>query len=134
MIGTRSSVALVLGGSPRADLLPPEIRAEVKAKTQRRAMIAVVVGAVAVVVAAYLPATLAATAARDRLTEEQARSALLVGEKGKYVSVEQVEAQLAAAKTARVVGASTEIDWQAYLANVRAIRHNHVQHSDHLAD
>jgi hypothetical protein len=120
MIGRKSSGALVLGGSPRADLLPPEIKAEVKAKAQRRTMIAVVVGAVVVVIAAYLPATLAATTASDRLVDEQSRSATLLGEKGKYVSVEQLEAQLAAAKAARVVGSSTEIDWSSYLAGVAA--------------
>jgi hypothetical protein len=120
MIGSKASGALILGGSPRADLLPPEIKAEVKAKAQRRTMIAVVVGAVAVVVAAYLPASLAATAASDRLVLEQSRSAALLGEKGKYVSVEQLEAQLAAAKAARVVGASTEIDWSSYLYGVAA--------------
>jgi hypothetical protein len=120
MIGRKSSGALVLGGSPRADLLPPEIKAEVKAKRQRRTMIGVVVGAVVVVVAAYLPATVAATNASGQLVDEQSRTAALLGEKGKYASVEQLEAQLAAAKAARVVGASTDIDWSSYLSGVVA--------------
>jgi hypothetical protein len=118
MIGRKSVSSLVLGGSPRADLLPPEVKAGVKAKAQRRLMIAVVAAALLVVVGAYVPANLAATNARESLSQETARSEALLREKSEYIIVEQLEAQVAAAKAARVVGASTEIDWEAYLASV----------------
>lgn len=111
---------LVVGGEPRAILLPPEVGLRRKAKQLRRTLGLALVGVVLVAAAGYGAATLAAIQSQAALAGAQGRTAELLNEQTKYIEVNQVQDQVDTAEAARQVGASTEIDWEAYLQAIRA--------------
>lgn len=112
---------LVVGGEPRVDLLPTEVRKRRKDKATRRALGWGVIGTVALVVAATLASTVGAIIGQSQLLDAQGRTADLLSEQAKYAIVRQVQAQVDTATAAREVGGSTDIDWKGYLQNIRAI-------------
>jgi len=110
---------LVIGGNQRLDLLPPEVRAERRGQKQRRRLTAGVVGATLVVALGVGSATALALTAQAELAAEQARTAPLLTEQGKYFAVRSLQNQITLTQAAQLVGASTEIDWKAYLDAVQ---------------
>lgn len=113
--------SLVLGGEPRVDLLPPEIKAARKAKAVRRGLAFGVLGALVVVSAGIVFASWLAAQSQEKLSDAQARTATLLAEQTKYVEVRKVQEAVDTAIDARELGASTEIDWRSYLESIRAI-------------
>jgi len=111
---------LVIGGSPRANLLPPEIRQLAKARSQRRGLLFILGLVLAIVVAGYVASTLYANESRVALAAELARSEQLLGEKAEYISVSQLEAQLQVAEDARALAVSTEVNWSEYVAALQS--------------
>lgn len=109
---------LVIGGPPRANLLPPEVGAAAKGRAMRRNATALVVLAVLIVVGAYAGATALALSAQGQLDAANARTQELIAEQGKYVEVRRVTSMLETATAAQKVGTSTEIDWKAYLVAI----------------
>jgi len=118
---SRTDQKLVIGGSPRADLLPPEIKADVKAASQRRGLFAIVVGAVVVVIAGYALASVYAAGTQSSLDSANVRTADLLTEQGKYVIARQLSDQVEISKQARIESVSTEIDWQKYLNELEKV-------------
>ena len=116
----RKDARLVLGGVPRADLLPPEVGLAAKARSLRRGLSMLVVAAMVVVGVGYGLATLRASQTQQQLDAENARTASLLAEQAKYVEVRSVNNRLKVTTAARQVGASTEINWQAYLQSIQA--------------
>lgn len=116
-----ASDALVIGGEPRVDLLPPEVKVRQKSRALRRGLAAAVVGVVVLVGVGVAAASWEAVRSQAALTGAQSRTAELLTEQTKYVKVRQVQNEVDAALTARQVGASTEVDWKAYLHKIRAI-------------
>ncbi|RDV43123.1 hypothetical protein DOE76_19450 [Leifsonia sp. ku-ls] len=117
--GSRSD-DLVIGGVPRADLLPPEVRARRKALALRRSLLLGVVGVAAVValgVAGSFAYDLQANAA---LAMEQTRTTDLLKQQAKYSDVRAMKEDIKLLQAAQEVGASTEIQWKAYLDKVQA--------------
>lgn len=112
---------LVLGGEPRADLLPPELRQAAKGKVIRRIMSLTVVLSVVLVGAGYALATMAAMQSQVLLDNANQRTTELLNEQRKYVDVRLVTATLTLAETAREIGMSSEIDWAEYLSKVQAV-------------
>lgn len=109
---------LVIGGQPRVDLLPLEVRAERKAGVQvRRAWLAVA-AVVALVAVAGGAATLYAQNATASLTSAQGETATLSQEAARYSAVKTVQGQVDLIDAARLVGGSTDVDWPSYLAKV----------------
>jgi hypothetical protein len=117
---TKDDVALVIGGEPRVDLLPLEVRKERKAKVMRRRLGVGVVGVVIVMVLAAGGAMLLSVQAQLQLLVEQSRTAELLTEQGKYIEVRKVQEQVGLVQAAQQVGVSTEIDWKKYLEGVQA--------------
>lgn len=112
--------SLVVGGVPRVDLLPQEVRAERRGgQTVRRAWLGVVAVA-ALVVIGIAGATLYATNANNTLAESQSQTSGFIAEQGKYTKVKTAREQVDLIKDAQSIGGSTEIDWTAYLAKVQA--------------
>ncbi|MGO4691325.1 hypothetical protein [Glaciibacter sp. 2TAF33] len=111
---------LVVGGEPRVDLLPLEVRKERKAKVMRRRLGLGVVGVLLLMVLAAGGATLLSAQAQLRLLVEQSRTAELLAEQGKYIEVRKVQDQVGLVQAAQQVGVSTEIDWKKYLEAVQA--------------
>jgi hypothetical protein len=119
MSGRKSqATVLVVGGMPRADLLPPEIKADAAARGQRRVLVGAVILVAAAVVAAYVGATVLSLDASVRLLAANEETNELLVKKGEYIVVRQLSDQVEVAEAARTVAMSTEIDWEAYLADV----------------
>jgi Tfp pilus assembly protein PilN len=111
---------LVVGGEPRVDLLPPEVRKERAARVIRRRLGLAVIGVFVLVVLGVAGASAFALQSQLQLAEAQARTGELLGEQLQYVEVRAVQNQVDLVKAAQQVGASTEIDWKAYLEKVKA--------------
>ncbi|GAA1440201.1 hypothetical protein [Leifsonia poae] len=111
--------ALVVGGAPRVDLLPLEVRAGRKAKRLRRGLGYGVLATVIVMVLAAGAAFAFNVAAQARMLLAQSETATLLAQQQDFVEVRQVQGQVAVAQAAQQVGASTEIDWKAYLGRVQ---------------
>ena len=106
---------IAIGAVPRADLLPPELKAEVKRRAQRRLMGGIVILAVVLVVGGYLYATVQAAANGLRLEASNATTQTLAEQKGQYVEVTQAQTQVGKNEAAQIVGVSSEINWRKYL-------------------
>ena len=117
---SRTDSKLVLGGSPRANLLPPEIETEEKAKSQRRGLFGIVALVVVVAIAAYAYSAYNASLAQAGLDQSNAQIQALVTEQAKYAEVGTLNTQLADIKSAEQIAVSTEIDWAAYTKTIRA--------------
>ena len=110
---------LVLGATPRAHLLPPEVQADRRAAALHRRLVFAVLAVVAVVARGVLGAGAASTNAQAQLAGAQATTQSLLAQELKFVKVRAVQSQVDLIKTAQEVGASTEIDWKPYLQKVQ---------------
>lgn len=112
---TSGKAPLVVGGQPRANLLPPEIvlkRAQLK--TRRALRVGVFFVFVATVAACVGVWTLASVS-QVRLDAAQAQQQALINEQLQYGEVREVQSTIATIQAGQQVGGSTEIDWRAYL-------------------
>ncbi len=118
---SRASVndVLIIGGVPRADLLPPEVKTGRKGKSLRQALAFAVVVAVIVVGAGVAWATIEAGQSQQQLEAEQARTDDLLTRQLAFAPARQMQSQVDGVKAARIVGMSTEVDWKAYLTEVK---------------
>lgn len=113
-------VALVVGGEPRVDLLPMEVRAQRRASSTRRSLGYGVAATVVVVALAGGGAAALSISAQANLATSQAETGTILAQQTKFLDVRQVQDQVALATAAQQVGASTEIDWKSYLDKVQA--------------
>ncbi|TFD06676.1 MULTISPECIES: hypothetical protein [unclassified Cryobacterium] len=111
---------LILGGEPRAELLPPELKAARQGRLLRRVMSIVAAGVVLVVIAVVATVTVQAAGAQSKLSAAEARTNELMLESAKYSEVRSIQNQIDMTAVARQLAAATEIDWRAYLVAVRA--------------
>lgn len=111
---------LVIGGPPRAELLPPEFAAEARLRTQRRGMVAVAILSVVVVGLVYGYVTLRSTVTAQLLASANAETTSLLSQQAEYALVGIVNGQIQTIEVAKLVGTSTEIEWKSYLALVQA--------------
>lgn len=112
---TVGKAPLVVGGQPRANLLPPEIVLKRKQlKTRRALRFGVVV--VAIVTGALCVASFGvSTAAQVALGATQAQQQALVLEQAKYAEVSNVQLTIDTIKAGEEVGASTEVNWRSFI-------------------
>ncbi len=114
----RKGERLLVGGVPRAELLPPELELEKKARSQRRGLVTVFVLVVLLVGVAYGAVTITAAAMQLALDSETQRTEQLLADQNQYIEVRQLAAQVAASETARQIGTSTEIDWLKFVVQL----------------
>jgi Tfp pilus assembly protein PilN len=114
-----NNAPLVVGGQPRANLLPPEIILKRKQLKTRRALrvgvVLVAIGTAAACAATFGVASVAQvqySAAVDTQTR-------LVTEQGEYQGVRDVQDTIARITAGQLVGSSTEIAWQDYLTQLQ---------------
>jgi Tfp pilus assembly protein PilN len=112
---------LIIGGEPRADLLPPEVKAGLRGKALQRGLLIAVLAVVLLVAGGVGVATWQAMQGQSTLLAAQSRTAELLTEQGKYLQVRQVQDAVKTTIAAQQVGGSTEIDWKDYLQRVRAL-------------
>ena len=111
--------ALVVGGVPRADLLPTEVLVDRRQRaTVRRAWFGVVVVGAVVALGVGI-STIDSMSSSRELRNAQDEGTTLLQQQGQYASVRDVESRTALAEAAQQVGGSTEIDWSNYLTNVQ---------------
>lgn len=110
---------LLIGGEPRVDLLPPEVRAQGSAKQTRRYLALGVVGVLVLTLGGVVLATFTAMQAQNDLQTEQARTQTILLQQQKYGEVRQVQTEVSLVEAGRKVGLSTEVDWKAYLLAVQ---------------
>ena len=113
-------VGLVIGGMPKADLLPPEIKAGERARAQRRGLLAIFVLAVVVVGAGYLGANILAESSRAALALANSQTGAILAEQAQFAEVSEAQQGVDAVEAARMSAMSTEIDWGAQLDAVNA--------------
>lgn len=111
---------VVFGGVPRADLLPPEIRREHSGRKTRRKLLWAVVAVILVVFIGTGTSYYFALTSQLSLLAAQERTNELLTEQQKYSEVRVIQTELSDVEAAQKVGASTEIDWKAYLDKVEA--------------
>lgn len=112
---------LVLGAPPRADLLPPELKAEEKLRSQRRGLVGVAVLAVFLVAAGYVYAVFSAQSAASNLAAANAQTQSLLDQKNKYIEVRELSDQRDTIKLLRQVAVYNEVDWREYFVRVATI-------------
>lgn len=110
---------LIVGGEPRVDLLPPEVKAQRKAAGMRRRLVLAVVAVALLAIAGTLGARAFAGQSAERLSAAQSDAARLLAQQRSYRDVVGVQNDVALAAAAQQVGGSTEIDWQAYLDQIQ---------------
>lgn len=119
-MSAKDATGLVIGGEPRIDFLPPEVKQRKQSRKTRRSLIALVVIVMVACAAGYVFATSLALQSQLALADEQAKTSALLSEQAKYAEARTVSGQVAATQNARLVGTAHEILWQAYLAELNA--------------
>lgn len=109
-----------IGGVPRVDLLPAEVRAAAASRVLRRRLGVGLLGVVTVVVLMVTAASVVTVGKTLQLLDAQATTGELLGEQTKYVDVRRVQQDLSAVSAARMVGSFTEVQWREYLQAVQA--------------
>ncbi|TFD87777.1 hypothetical protein [Cryobacterium serini] len=109
----------VIGGDPRVDLLPPEITAEHKGRRLRRGLAVAVVAVMLVTGAGIAAATWEAERSQASLAVVQARTTELLAAQGEYIEVRRAQEEVDVTVEARRLAASVDVDWNAYLQQIR---------------
>lgn len=109
-----------VGGAPRVDLMPPEIRVKRAQLRTRRSLRLVLLGVFVVVVAGCVGAWTLGTVAQTSLSAAQAQQQQLVAQQATYSNVTTLNSSIALIKAGQKVGDSTEIDWDSYLSKLQA--------------
>lgn len=117
----RDQGALVYGGIPRANLMPPEVALRRKESARRRGLIALAGAVVAVTIAGVVGSYLYASAAEQRLADERRTTEQLLATQLEYVEVTQVRSQLQSITDVRTELATVEVLWREQLTPYLAV-------------
>lgn len=109
---------LVLGASPRVDLLPPEVADRKRGAAVRRGLILGVLGAVVLSAGGYAAASVQAIDASAKYDDARLETTELLAAQSEYANVSALSQQIGTVSDARQAGAMTEIDWQAFYQRV----------------
>lgn len=115
---TVGKAPLVVGGQPRANLLPPEIVVKRKQLKTRRALRVGVFFVFVATAAACVGVWALGSVSQVQLALAQDQSSALVTEQLSYGEVRDVQTTIATIKAGEEVGASTEINLRDYLAQL----------------
>ena len=112
---------LIIDGEPRADLLPPELKAKRAGRALHRALTIVLVGVAVIMGASIGAVSITAAVKQNELATATLRTDEILMETTKYAEISRVQDQYDVTLLVRALGLSTEVDWQAYLAEIRTI-------------
>lgn|GEM_PF-2612508 len=111
---------VVLGATPRADLLPLSVKEAIRRRPiVRRLMIMVFLVAVVTILVVF-GATLLEGQARALLTQEQARSQTLLLQQLEFAEARAISGAVDETLAARAIATAREADWNALLSEIRA--------------
>jgi Tfp pilus assembly protein PilN len=117
----RPGGSLAIGGAPRVDLMPPEIRVKRSQLRLRRSLRLGLFAVAGVVVLACGGTVAMSTLSNVGLQAAQSQEASLLQQQNQFADVKSTTQSIQLIKAGQQVGASTEIDWSAYLASARAL-------------
>lgn len=112
---------LTIAGSPRVDLMPPEIRVKRSQLATRRRLRLVLVGVAAVVLLGCGGTVALSTLSGIALTAAQSEQTQLLQQQGQFADVKNATQTIQLIKAGQQVAAATEIDWSGYLASTAAL-------------
>lgn len=110
---------LPIGGVPRVDLLPPELKAAREWRRARNKAVLLVLGAALVVLAASGAAGWWAALNGDQRTAAQARTTQLLAEQSEFVEVNQVQGAIAATERALAQASAGDVIWGELLTDLQ---------------
>lgn len=105
---------------PRVDLLPPEVKSARRHDAIARRLVLALGVVILVMGSGVAGSTLLALQADSTLAASQAETESLASEQQKYADVRTIQNRIALTQAGQEVGASTDIDWTAFLGKVRA--------------
>ncbi|MBU1587179.1 MAG: hypothetical protein KKH51_04440 [Actinobacteria bacterium] len=109
-----------LGGEPRVSLLPAEVNDFQKARSFRRRLGLGVVFVILVVLAGVAGAGVLAENSRVALEAARAEQASVIAQEAQFADLQAAKTGITLIEAGQYVGASTEIDWKAYLEGLQA--------------
>lgn len=115
-----ASTNITVGGAPRADLMPPEIRIKRSQLRTRRSLRMALFGVFVVVVVACGATWAWSAVSQTTLASARQQAQQLLVEQGRYSGVTTLKDSIALVKAGQVVGDSTEINWNDYVTKVLA--------------
>lgn len=118
--GASASSNVSVGGAPRVDLMPPEIRVKRSQLRTRRSLRLALFGVFVLVIVACGGAWAWGALAQTSLASAQADQQSLVAQQAKYSKVTTIQNATTLIKAGQIVGDATEIDWQDYLTKLQA--------------
>jgi len=119
-LSSRKEEKVVYGASPRADLLPPEVKLAKRAVGIRRNLVWGLAATLALTGGGYVFSTMQADASKARLAQATATTQELLAEQAKYYDVRDVMDTVNAVTAARAIGVSTEVEWKSFLSEVES--------------
>jgi len=117
----QDSGSLVIGGLPRIDFLPLEVKQRKANRRSRRSLVFLVLAVVAVCITGYVFSAGVAVSSQAELDSARAETARLLAEQGKYSEANSVASNRDAAINAAKVGSATEVLWKPYLADLMKV-------------
>lgn len=112
--------ALVLGGEPRVQLLPPEVGARIRAAYLRRVSVFVLALVLIVVGGGYVLATLHADKQEADLATAQAETQALLAEQLEYAEASNASGMIASITAAREQNIVTEVLWADVISAIKS--------------
>ncbi|MGY6496773.1 MAG: hypothetical protein ACXIUP_00950 [Microcella sp.] len=115
-----AAAAAPLGGVPRVDLLPAEIRDAAKGSRQRAWMTVGVLAALAAVVGVTVLTSLLADEAERDLAREQDITTQLLAEQAAYSEVRSIASMVDMIASAQQAAGITDVQWTTFIATVES--------------
>lgn len=116
----RDSVDVIVGGEPRIDFLPVEIKARKDAKRTRRFLLVLIAMVGVVCLGAYVFASNLTLQARVQLEQAQADTSDLLQQQSQFAEIRSLASKLEDSRNARLVASATEVLWNEYLRELQA--------------
>ncbi|MET0716268.1 MAG: hypothetical protein ABWY57_15270 [Mycetocola sp.] len=117
---SKSTDPIEIGGVPKVDLLPPEVRAQAAVRVVRRRAVLAILAAIVLLGLAGAYAGFANFTSALQLANAQQNTNILLAEQLKYGEIRKVQSNITAVQDAQRVGAWTEVDWENYLQLIGA--------------
>ena len=118
---SKSAGAVLGGGLPQVNLLPPEVNAARGLRATKRLLGVALVASVVVALSAVVVAKLEEVSARGDLNHAQDETVRLQNEMKKYAEVPRVKTALSSAQSTRQLAMKSDVQWKAYLDAITAV-------------
>lgn len=127
MSARKAVTELIIGGPPRVDLLPPEVRERERGRAAAGGAVFAIVIAAGVVAAGYAVGTVINITAQTHLDSVSNRTQQLLSEQQQYAEVQQIEGHLGLAEAAQRTGAASMAKWGWIVTQISAVLPGTVQ-------